>query len=198
MAIAERDEEVIKEIKEAARALFVKYGLKKTTMNEIASALGKGKSTLYYYFKSKDEIFEAVVMDEMHDVFGKVKEAISKAPNAKEKLKAYSVTHIKAVKEKITLKETTGVSFYESFEVINKIRKRYDLTEISFIKSLLKEGVESGDFKPLSPSEVDLLAYTVVCSLRGLELPLFVDKAYPDIDLRIEAVVDLILNGIAQ
>ncbi|MCC9138609.1 TetR/AcrR family transcriptional regulator [Pontibacter silvestris] len=198
MAIPERDEEVIQEIKEAAQVLFRKYGLKKTTMNEIAGALGKGKSTLYYYFKSKDEIYEAVVMDEMHDVFAKVKEAINDAPNAKEKLKAYSVTHIKTVKEKITLKETTGIPICESFEVINKIRKRYDLTEISFIKNLLKEGVESGEFKPLSPNDIDLLAYTVVCSLRGLELPLFVDKGYPDIDLRIEAVVDLILNGIAK
>ena len=46
---------------DVARQLFAKNGLENTTMNDIALASGKGRRTLYTYFKSKDEIYYAVI-----------------------------------------------------------------------------------------------------------------------------------------
>ena len=48
------------QIIEAAGVIFERYGFKKTTMDDIAYAAGKGKSSLYYYFKNKEQVFEAV------------------------------------------------------------------------------------------------------------------------------------------
>ena len=42
---------------EVARQLFAKNGLANTTMNDIAVASGKGRRTLYTYFKSKEEVY---------------------------------------------------------------------------------------------------------------------------------------------
>ncbi|MCK7536282.1 MAG: TetR/AcrR family transcriptional regulator [Marinilabiliales bacterium] len=47
-----------------ASKIFSHYGFRKTTMEEISRALKKGKSSIYYYFGSKEEIFEAVVLYE--------------------------------------------------------------------------------------------------------------------------------------
>ena len=49
---------------EAAGVTFSRFGYRKTTMDDIAFAAGKGKSSLYYYFKNKEEVFEAVVEKE--------------------------------------------------------------------------------------------------------------------------------------
>ena len=54
-------EEVRTHIVGVARKIFTRYGFRKTTMEEIAAASRKGKSSIYYYFKSKEEIFRAVV-----------------------------------------------------------------------------------------------------------------------------------------
>jgi len=64
-----RDENVLRDILSAARVLFERQGLRKTTMDDIASRIGKCKGALYYYFASKDEIFEAVVEQEMTEFF---------------------------------------------------------------------------------------------------------------------------------
>ena len=40
---------------DVARQLFAKKGLENTTMNDIAQASGKGRRTLYTYFKSKED-----------------------------------------------------------------------------------------------------------------------------------------------
>ena len=48
-----------------ARQLFAKNGFENTTMNEIAVSSSKGRRTLYTYFKSKEEIFMAVIQAEL-------------------------------------------------------------------------------------------------------------------------------------
>ena len=53
----QRDEIVVREILDTARALFRQSGFKKTTMGDIARSLGKAKSSLYYYYPSKEDIF---------------------------------------------------------------------------------------------------------------------------------------------
>ena len=49
---------------EVARSLFARQGVENTTMNDIATASDKGRRTIYTYFKSKREIFNAVIESE--------------------------------------------------------------------------------------------------------------------------------------
>ena len=46
---------------DVARQLFARQGVASTTMNDIAEASGKGRRTIYTYFKNKNEIYWAVV-----------------------------------------------------------------------------------------------------------------------------------------
>ncbi|MDP4278587.1 MAG: TetR/AcrR family transcriptional regulator, partial [Bacteroidota bacterium] len=64
----EKDESVRKEIVLAAQKLIQKFGLKKTTMNEIAAACGKAKITLYYYYYSLDDVYDAVFHMELENL----------------------------------------------------------------------------------------------------------------------------------
>ena len=60
---------------DVARQLFAKKGVDNTTMNDIAVASTKGRRTLYTYFKSKEEIYVAVVeseLDKLSDALDKV------------------------------------------------------------------------------------------------------------------------------
>ena len=50
---------------DVARQLFAKKGFETTTMNDIAVASGKGRRTLYTYFKSKEDVYFAVIQSEL-------------------------------------------------------------------------------------------------------------------------------------
>ena len=54
-------QEVRTHIVGVARRIFTRHGFRKTTMEEIARASKMGKSSIYYYFKSNEVIFRAVV-----------------------------------------------------------------------------------------------------------------------------------------
>ena len=57
---------------DVARQLFAKKGVEETTMNDIAVASKKGRRTLYTYFKSKEQIYMAVVESELEFLSNKM------------------------------------------------------------------------------------------------------------------------------
>jgi len=59
--LAAGKDEVREHLVQTARMVFARYGYKKTALDDIAREARKGKSTIYYYFKSKDDIFKAVI-----------------------------------------------------------------------------------------------------------------------------------------
>ena len=61
---------------DVARQLFAKQGFDDTTMNDIAQASGKGRRTLYTYFKNKEEIYYAVIEAEMERLTDSMKDEI--------------------------------------------------------------------------------------------------------------------------
>ena len=89
MCVLTKEEIIKEEFLTAAQKLFQQYGFQKTTMEDIAKAIGKGKSTLYYYYKSKSEVFQDVIIREADEVINSVFEATQKASSAVEKLQIY-------------------------------------------------------------------------------------------------------------
>ena len=83
------DDVVRQSIVEAASRLFQRWGIHKTTMEDIAREAGKGKSTLYYYYKSKDEIFWAVAEKEIKEIIEEITVDVNREVDAGDKLAAY-------------------------------------------------------------------------------------------------------------
>src|ERR1700744_4222492 len=84
----------------AAKRLFQTYGLAKVTMDDVAKAIGKGRSSLYYYYKSKDEIFDAVLKIEIREMLAAMTHAVEQAQGVEQKLHAFFLTKLEVLREK--------------------------------------------------------------------------------------------------
>ena len=84
---------------DVARQLFAKMGVENTTMNDIALASKKGRRTLYTYFKSKDEIYLAVVESELDILSDMMKRVADKDISPDKKIIEMIYTRLDAVKE---------------------------------------------------------------------------------------------------
>ena len=184
------------EILKEAQKLFQQYGVKKTTMEDIAKAMGKGKSTLYYYYCSKEEIFDAVILKEMGEVFSRVKQAVEKETSAEDKLKAFTLTKIKAVQKRANLYKIVKGEMQENMRCIKHLHTEYDTQEINLVKDILMFGVSNGEFSKLIGKELDILPYVMVSSLRGLERDMFVDTRYAKLESRMESIVGIMIRGL--
>jgi len=78
--------EVKERIQQKAKELFMRYGFRSVTMDEIAGQLGVSKKTIYQFFKDKDELVEAVMQHEMAYMQTECKKQLSSSENAIEEL----------------------------------------------------------------------------------------------------------------
>ena len=191
-----RDEIIKEEILSAAQRLFQQFGIRKTTMEDIAKNICKGKSTLYYYYCSKEEIFDAVVQRELEEVFSKTNQAVDKAITAEEKLKAYSITRLKTMRGMSNLYQMVRVEMLENPPSYHHLHKEYEEREIKLITRILRIGIERGEFHERLVRQMDIMPYIIMSSLKGFEFDLFKDNRFENIENRIEAIVDLLLKGL--
>lgn len=125
---------------DVARQLFAKMGVENTTMNDIALASKKGRRTLYTYFKSKDEIYLAVVESELDILSDMMKRVAEKNISPDEKLLELIYTRLDAVKEVVYRNGTLRANFFRDIWRVEKVRKKFDAKEIQFFKTVLLEG----------------------------------------------------------
>ncbi len=197
MVLALTKEEIIKdEAVKAAQALFQQYGLHKTTMEDIAKAMGRGKSTLYYYYKSKDEIFEAVIIKEIEEVFEKTKNAINAQTLAEDKLKLYFAVLIKEVKSKSNLYYILRGELKDNYTQVNIVIKKFNTQDVKIVKEILLLGIANGEFSNAFQDDIELLAYSAVSASRSLAVDLVIEEKFPNWDNRLEVLINVIIKGL--
>lgn len=181
---------------DVARQLFAKMGVENTTMNDIALASKKGRRTLYTYFKSKDEIYLAVVESELDILSDMMKRVAEKNISPDEKLLELIYTRLDAVKEVVYRNGTLRANFFRDIWRVEKVRKSFDLREVEIIKGILDDGVKEGVF---SMPDTDITALVLHHALKGLEVPYIRGIMGDNISQRIKRrdnVMNLIFNGI--
>ena len=153
---------------DVARQLFAKMGVENTTMNDIALASKKGRRTLYTYFKSKENIYMAVVESELDMLSDMMKRVAEKNISPDEKMIEMIYTRLDAVKEVVFRNGTLRANFFRDIWRVEKVRKRFDAKEILLFKDVLREGVEKGVFRI---DDIDMTAELVHYCVKGIEVP---------------------------
>lgn len=192
-------EEVIRqEIIEAASKLFQQYGLFKTTMEDIARVLNKGKSTLYHYYKNKDEIFEAVISREIRDLFQEIRSATEKAVSGEDKLRVYFSTVVESIQKRILLYRIIKGEIGENLKFMVQLKYRMDNDEVNFIREILQVGIDRGEWISEIEKDLDLMAYAIVSAMRSISLDLVVEERFPDWDQRIIGLREIFIRGLKR
>lgn len=158
---------------EVARELFAHKGLEQTTMNDIASASGKGRRTLYTYFRSKEEIYYAVIESELERLSVKLDEVAAMHVAPEQKIMMLIYTHLNMIKETVVRNGSLRAEFFRNIWMVQKVRKAFDNEERALLKRVLDEGVAHQDFRI---ENVDLMVDIIHGAVRGLEVPYVYDR----------------------
>ncbi len=188
-----KNEEKRIKILKHAQELFARYGLYKTSVDEIAKKARMGKSTIYYYFKSKEAIFEAVLQDEMEVLLKKVKTAIEQTKSPRKKFENYVIARIISVKELVNIYSAIKDDFMLHYAFIEEFRKDFDKEEIRMIKDILSDGIKKKEFEI---SDLDMTAFAIGTALKGLEYEWAIKTKEDDIEKNVNNLLGIIFYGI--
>ena len=153
---------------DVARKLFARNGVEDTTMNDIAEASGKGRRTLYTYFKNKEDIYSAVIDGELMRVSETFLAVARKPAPPEDKIVELLFAHLSLIKEAVERNGNLRAEFFRNIWQVERVRKKYDRVECDILAKCLADGVAAGQF------EVDDIAFTadiIHGCIKGLEVP---------------------------
>ncbi|HCY40872.1 MAG TPA: TetR family transcriptional regulator [Prolixibacteraceae bacterium] len=187
-------DEVREQIVQTARLVFARYGYKKTALEDIAREAKKGKSTIYYYFKSKDDIFKAVIDAEAEIRVNTIDAEISGIADPVQKLKIYIYIRMLTLKMVVNYYEAIKNDLLDHLYFVNNLRKDHLEAEVKRVYEMLEEGIENEVFRIQNP---ELTARTIVTALHGFEVPLIVKNlSDDDIQKSVDDMMNILFYGI--
>jgi len=178
-----------------SRELYARYGFRKTTMNDIARELGMAKSSIYYYFGNKEEIFNQLISLDIRKWTKELSDIVSRQDSVTGKLNAYITKRIETICSIAELYRSPIEEFHENYNLIEKLRAETDVEETGIIKEILGEGNRQGIF---SVQDIDITALNMLNILKGLE-HYYIGKTKGIKNRKtVENMVSLFLNGLLK
>lgn len=183
---------------EVARQLFAYKGVENTTMSDIATASDKGRRTIYTYFKSKREIYEATIESDSDRMVEQLKAVVAEADTAIDKLELF-LRHRLDLFDMPTPRPR-GVSLDSllnlDFNRIDKVRRMAVTKEKELLKAILDQGVAEGCF---DERQTIRLMPVLQFVLQGVDLSIAHNNfEYLDIDPATykNDIIDYIINSL--
>jgi TetR/AcrR family transcriptional regulator len=146
----------------AAERLFAGSGLDGTRTETIAADAGVNKALLYYYFKSKDALYEAVLENQVSEFFQRAAAVLDLKEKAGDTVLAYvgmSFDFIAARPHFPALIQRLSMSGGRPFE---RLARKYSAPLADRLGEVIRQGIRSGEFRRVDPEHtvISLVALT--------------------------------------
>lgn len=152
-----------RKIFETSMKLFAEKGYDATSIEEITATVGVAKGTLYYYFSSKEEIFNFLIEEGIKLLQNSIYIKTSKYTNYIDKIKAIVLIEIKIVQKYENLITILLSQFYGK-ESRNQKCQMHVYEYIEQIEQIVREGINKGEIKQGEPKAMASEIYGLICS----------------------------------
>ena len=176
-----------------AKSLFAEISVYKATMNDIASAANMSRRTLYMHFKSKEEIYQYVVEDQVKTINAKLQKAADSALSPDRKLKLYILARFNVIDNLVRQNKYIRYDFFFNNLRVEQLRKGIDIIERQLLMRILQNGKDQGIFSINDPAS---FAKNLLIMFKSLEQPFIIIGHRKRNYQSLREYVDLLFNGI--
>jgi len=191
-----KDDLVKEHIINSSVAVFKKLGFDKVTMDDIAKAAKKGRSTLYYYFKNKHEVFEQVAEMEYLSIIEPAKAKIEKSNTIEENLRLYNEIKLKSLINKTQEYTFLLEDIKQNFNLAHSLFMKLRHIENRIFQETLTWAIEKKEIAPINQENMQFLAMTMVTAYSSLEKEMLLYGSIENMSVRLEWLVNILIKGL--
>jgi AcrR family transcriptional regulator len=183
------------EILAAARKVFAVSGFNETTMDEIASAAGIAKGTVYLYFSSKKDIYLAALKQGLTELMDRTRTNMHSANGIQARLRAFVRTRIEyaeANRDFIKIYHSEFGNLTNAAAHDSEFQQLY-LQQAKELQKVLQSAVDSGEIRRVRS---DFAAFIIYDMVRGVMTQRLLEWSTVPLEEDIELLSDLIWKGI--
>lgn len=189
------DHEVRDQIVAAATEHFSRYGYEKTTVSDLARAIGFSKAYIYKFFESKQAIGEMICVNCLREIESEVRTAVAETDLPPEKLrrifKVFTEASLRLFFRDRKLYEIAASAATENWQAV----QAYEARVQKLLQEVLQEGRQSGDFERKTP--LDETAMAIYLVLRPYLNPLLLQYNRDTTDVAPAQLSSLVLRSLS-
>jgi AcrR family transcriptional regulator len=154
-----------RELLDAALALFVEKGFTATRAEEVAALAGVSKGTLFLYFQSKEDLFKAVIRENIGSLFPAWNEELDAFQGSSAEMVQYAMN---VWWERVGNTAASGIVKLVMSEARNfpDVAAFYQADVVvpgtQLLQRILQRGIQSGEFRAMDP---DKAVYTLIAPM---------------------------------
>ena len=186
-------QEKLESILDTAKKMFARYGLQKTSLEEVARMARVTKATLYNYFENKDQVYLEVLRREIDDVIKQVSLSVEQEVSPVDKLRAFVQAKFRYMKDAINILNLDREGIDKLLPKTAAIHDSLFKREVEIIRCILDRGVNEGVFRI---KDVFLTAQAIGYALKGFELNWLVQESDKQIEDYLYPLTDVVFKGI--
>jgi len=178
-----------------ASKMFARYGFQKTTVDEIAKTAHKAKGSVYYYFSSKEDLFKAVVEQEIGVLKLGLTRVIVDSTDATSMIRNYMMNRMILMKSAMNYHETLKAEFLEEYEFLSQVRENFTRFEIELMKAVLDRGVRENTFQI---KDTTATAQVIIMAMKAIEIPFYHQHKITEYEQTIIELIDILVKGLGK
>jgi AcrR family transcriptional regulator len=178
-----------------AARMFGKYGFRKTTVDEIARTAHKAKGSVYYYYKSKEELFLAVVCREINVLKTGLTRIILDSQDATGMIRNYLYSRMILMKDAVNYHESLKADFGDDFSFLAECRQEFTRFEIELMKAILDRGVRENKFQI---KDTQATAQVIILAMKAIEIPFYHQRKIAEYEQTIVELLDILIKGLEK
>ena len=183
------------EILAAARKVFAVSGFNETTMDEIASAAGIAKGTVYLYFSSKKDIYLAALKQGLTELMDRTSANMNSANGIQARLRAFIRTRIEyaeANRDFIKIYHSEFGNLTKAAIADREFQQLY-LQQAKELEKVLQSAMDDGEIRRVRS---DFAAFIIYDMVRGVMTQRLLEWSTVPLEEDIQLLNDLIWKGI--
>ena len=181
-------------ILEAARGRFLRFGPRKTTMDEVARAAGCSRTTLYAHFRNMEDLYGSLLEGDAEDFIREATAAVAAETSTGSKIRTIiEVTRATYAGNDVLRMAFTGdveMSLEGAAGVYTRDQER---RIIQLLRQIIEEGIREGSLRPVDPERAAYLMFHLGSVLVKREVSETADFKFEDI---LEVMDDIFSQGI--
>jgi len=189
-------EKMKQQILVAAKSVFIKYGYNKVSMDDIAKALGKSRSTLYHYFKNKKEVFELIAFTEFKHIMELAEQEVIKGKSIQDNLIDYYSKKADCANELLVAYSSLAEEIKAHEDVFYEISKMQVEAEASVLRRILEWAIEQKEINTSKERDISFLSRVLTTALRSFEQEVFLQNKFSTFKVNLSMLVEILCKGL--
>jgi TetR/AcrR family transcriptional regulator, biofilm operon repressor len=199
----EKKLQVKEKIGAAAMQCFERYGLDRTTLDDIGRTVGLNKASLYYYYKNKEDIFLDVAIKEGETFIENLQQKTLQKKGVEKQVMFYLQERIGNYRQVLNMHKVGAETLNRILPTFFVLYDEVLQNEKIFIAQLLKQGIKDGEIKKADVQKLSAALIGITDAVKQKQEQQSLMQGLSDVDYteavqHVKCVVQLMFAGLKQ